>query len=108
MSRKFSFKSLFCLLFLLIIFLFTNCQPPTAPPPPPLTGTIHYDNWTSYSINCYLDSAYVGNMPAMGSYYQYNVTVGSHTLYAVSAGGTVYWGPSTITLTTSGFDWNLY
>jgi hypothetical protein len=72
------------------------------------TGTIHYDNWSGYGINCYLDSAYVGYMSAMGSYWEYNVSVGAHTLYAVSSGGTVYWGPTAINLTTDGFDWNLY
>ncbi|RYY82675.1 MAG: hypothetical protein EOO15_22635 [Chitinophagaceae bacterium] len=51
---------------------------------------IHFDNWTGYSINLYVDSVYKGTIAAWGKASVY-IFEGERLLYLQSVGGTREW-----------------
>lgn len=53
---------------------------------------LHVDNRTDYNVYVYVDDQYVGSVGPYGDSFGWQYS-GTRKLYAVSAGGTVSWGP---------------
>lgn len=69
---------------------------------------VHVDNATAYNVYVYIDDVYVGSVSSYGRSSGWQPS-GVHKFYAVSAGGTVSWGPRYYDLVNGAtFTWNLY
>jgi hypothetical protein len=87
------------------------------PPPPQKAGNqtektrqfascaVMADNWTGYWIDVYVDSTYRGTMPPWGELYTYAIP-GPTLLYGRSGGGSLRWGPLTVSCRSS-YVWRL-
>jgi hypothetical protein len=67
--------------------------------------TVIVDNWTGYAIDLFVDGTYRGTVSGYGEGYTYAIS-GATQLYARSAGGSLYWGPYTVSCISS-YVWRL-